>query len=69
MKALVLAAGRGARIESVTQGVPTCLLEFGDRTIFDCQIEALWAAGTSEIGIVTGHNRQCIHNHLNRTYL
>lgn len=68
MKGLILAAGPGRRLEPVTQGVPTCLVQFGDRTILDCQIEALSAAGISEIGIVTGYNRPYILNHLRRTY-
>ena len=31
MKGLILAAGRGTRIESVTHGAPKCLLRFGSR--------------------------------------
>ncbi len=66
MRAVILAAGRGTRIESVTHGVPKCLLDFGGRAILDWQVEALWAAGVSPIGIVVGHNGSQIVDHLAR---
>ena len=68
MNAVILAAGRGTRIEPVIHGCPKCLLEFGGRTILDCQIEGLWAAGVSRIGIVIGHNGSRIVEHIGRTY-
>jgi len=68
MKAVILAAGRGTRIEQVTHGRPKCLLKFGRRTILDYQIEGLWAAGVSEIGIAIGHNGEEIVKHVARTY-
>jgi len=68
MKAVILAAGRGTRIETVTHGLPKCLLTFGGRTILDYQIEGLWAAGVSEIGIVIGHNGRQIVEYIAHTY-
>jgi len=68
MKAIILAAGRGTRIEAVTHGAPKCLIDFGGTTILDNQIEGLWAAGISRIGIVVGHNADQIVEHIGRTY-
>jgi len=68
MRAVILAAGRGTRIEQVTHGLPKCLLEFGGRAILDYQIEGLWAAGISRIGIVVGHNGYQIVEHVGRTF-
>jgi choline kinase len=68
MKAVILAAGRGTRIEPVTHGMPKCLLDFRGRTILDWQIEGLWAAGVSQIGIVVGHNGHRIMEHICRTF-
>lgn len=68
MKAIILAAGRGTRIENVTGGRPKCLIEFGGRAILDYQIEGLWAAGVSEIGIVIGHKGELIVDHVERTF-
>ena len=64
MKAVILAAGRGTRIQSATQGRPKCLLNIGGRTILDNQIEGLWAAGVSQIGIVTGYEGDQIIEHV-----
>lgn len=64
MKAVILAAGVGSRITSVTHGDPKCLITFGRRTILDYQIESLLRAGVSEIVIVTGHRRERIVDHV-----
>ncbi|MEN6533011.1 MAG: phosphocholine cytidylyltransferase family protein [Bryobacteraceae bacterium] len=64
MKAVILAAGRGTRIEPVTRGLPKCLLVFGGRTILDWQIEGLRSVGISDIAIVIGHNGRWIVEHV-----
>ncbi len=55
MKAVILAAGVGSRIRSLTGGAPKCLLRFEGRTILECQIGALVRAAVEEIAIVTGY--------------
>ncbi len=67
MKAVILAAGRGTRIDTVTHGTPKCLIDFDGRAILDYQVEGLWAAGISGIGIVVGHNAHRIVEHIGRT--
>ncbi len=66
MKAVILAAGMCSRIRQVTQGLPKCLLHFGDRTILDYQLESLFDAGISEIAIVVGYAQEHIINHVAR---
>ena len=68
MKAVILAAGRGTRIDEVTHGVPKCLLSFGPRTILDCQIQGLLHAGISKVVIVVGHNASRIIGHIRLNY-
>jgi choline kinase len=68
MKAVILAAGRGTRIEQVTHGTPKCLIEFGGDAILDYQIHGLWKAGVSDIAIVIGHNGHRIVDHVERVY-
>ncbi len=68
MKAVILAAGRGTRIHTATHGRPKCLLDVGGRTILDCQIEALWSAGVTEIGMVLGYEGDQIVDHIDRNY-
>lgn len=55
MKAIILAAGRGSRMKSLTDDKPKCLVEFRDRALIDWQLEALRGAGIVDIAIVTGY--------------
>lgn len=57
MKAIILAAGRGSRMQALTDERPKCLVEFGGRTLLSRQIQSLGAGGIDDIGIVTGYQR------------
>lgn len=58
MKAIILAAGRGSRMKSLTDERPKCMVELRGRTLLDWQLEALRSAGIREIAIVTGYKRE-----------
>lgn len=60
MKAIILAAGRGSRMKDLTEARPKCLVELRGKTLLDRQLEALRAAGISEIAIVTGYKRELL---------
>jgi choline kinase len=64
MKAIILAAGIGSRIQQVTRGLPKCLLQFGGRAILDFQIDGLFRAGITEAAIVIGHGKEHIVDHI-----
>jgi choline kinase len=66
MKALILAAGRGTRIRSVHGERPKCLIRLNHErdTILDQQIENLFSAGVSNIGIVVGYEMKQILDHV-----
>jgi choline kinase len=68
MKTVILAAGMGSRIQSVTNGKPKCLLSFGRYTILDFQLESLWSAGIDDIAVVVGHQADQIIGHVARKY-
>lgn len=53
--AVILAAGLGKRLASLTDGGPKALLELNGRTLLDRAIEALRRAGYREVVVVTGH--------------
>jgi choline kinase len=57
MKAIIYAAGRGARLQSDS---PKILLEFGGRTLLEWHALRLREAGVREIVLVTGHLREQI---------
>lgn len=60
MKAIILAAGRGSRMKSMTDERPKCLVELKGRTLLDRQINVIKTAGISQISIVTGYKRELL---------
>jgi choline kinase len=62
MKAIILAAGRGSRMKDLTDERPKCLVELRGKALLDWQLEALRAAGITEIAIVTGYKRELLAN-------
>lgn len=55
MRAIILAAGRGGRLQGVIGERPKCLARIGDRTLLERQIEAIQLAGISRIAVVAGY--------------
>lgn len=53
--AVILAAGLGKRLASLTDGGPKALLDLHGRSLLDRAIDALRAAGFRHVVIVTGH--------------
>lgn len=64
MRGIILAAGRGKRLEPVLPGQPKCLITFGEKSLIQHQIAALIQAGINEIAIVVGYEKQQIIDHL-----
>jgi L-glutamine-phosphate cytidylyltransferase len=58
--AIILAAGRGSRMQRLTDERPKCLVELHGSTLLDLQLQALRAAGVQEIAIVTGYKRELL---------
>ena len=63
MKAIILAAGRGSRMKTLTDDRPKCLVKLRGRTLLDWQLQALREAGITEIAIVTGYRRELLVNY------
>jgi MurNAc alpha-1-phosphate uridylyltransferase len=53
MRAMILAAGLGKRMQPLTADLPKPLLKVGDKTLIEHQIERLVAGGVT--GIVINH--------------
>lgn len=62
MKAIILAAGRGSRMNELTDERPKCLVKLRGKTLLDWQLETLREAGIKEIAIVTGYRREMLAN-------
>jgi choline kinase len=54
MRTLIIAAGRGNRLESLTRGEPKCLLRIGNSPLVGFIFASLRKAGISEVVMVTG---------------
>ncbi len=55
MRAIILAAGKGVRLNGTAGKLPKCLVKVGELTLVERQIQALRSAGIDEIVIVIGH--------------
>jgi L-glutamine-phosphate cytidylyltransferase len=54
MRGVILAAGRGSRLNGAASDSPKCLVEAGGLTLVERQIRALRRAGIDEITVVVG---------------
>ncbi len=56
MRAIILAAGKGTRMKSMTQDLPKCMaIVFEGKTLLETQIETLRSVGIESISIVRGY--------------
>jgi L-glutamine-phosphate cytidylyltransferase len=55
MKAVILAAGKGARLNQIAGDLPKCLVKVGGLSLIEHQIQALRSAGIAEIVVVVGY--------------
>lgn len=53
---VIIAAGRGSRIRSITQDMPKTLLTMGPQRIIDYLIHNCTVAGIGEVILITGYN-------------
>lgn len=66
MRALILAAGRGSRMQELTESKPKCLVELHAQPLLLYQIKALRAAGFDEIGIVVGYMKERLETYAHK---
>jgi len=61
LKCVILAAGKGRRLESISKGrYPKCLLKLRGKTILQYEIDAARAAGLNDILVVTGYKPETV---------
>ena len=58
-RAIILAAGRGSRMGTLTAEEPKCFARLHGRRLLDWQLSALRAAQLQEIAIVRGYRAEC----------
>lgn len=60
MKAIILAAGRGSRMENITEDKPKCMTNICGRPLINWQLDVLRDAGIEEISIIVGYKSEKI---------
>jgi len=68
MIGVILAAGMAKRLRPLTDERPKCLLKIGERTLLQRTVDALVAAGISELVVVTGYRADQIRTFLDEHY-
>jgi len=58
MNAIILAAGRGSRLKSLTKNNPKSFLKIYGKTLIERQIENLYAVGIKNISLVVGYKKE-----------
>ena len=64
-EAVILAAGRGTRLNGAAGGGPKCLTRVGGKPLIEHQVDMLRAAGIATIWVVVGHRADRVAAHLN----
>ena len=60
MKAIILAAGRGSRLDKYTKNLPKCMLKFEGKALIQRQVETMKSCGIKDITIVKGYKEEKI---------
>jgi len=68
MQAVILAAGLGKRLGSLTQDSAKCMVEVNGRKVIDHMLEAIMDVGIKSVIVVTGHGEKGLKAHLNRRF-
>ncbi|MFC5947953.1 NTP transferase domain-containing protein [Pseudonocardia lutea] len=65
-RAVILAAGRGRRLEVAQRPGPKCLLRFGGMSLLERQLRELHSCGVPEVVVATGFAHEEIERELDR---
>ena len=68
MKGIIIAAGYGSRLKALTANTPKSLVQIDGKSIITYPIDALAAAGISDISIVVGYRANVIKNYIEELY-
>ena len=63
MRAVILAAGEGARLGSWTSNRPKGMIPLGNRPILEHLVSGLFSSGIREINMVVGYSKNSVMSH------
>ena len=61
MNAIILAAGKGERLQPLTNNKPKCLVELFEKSLLEWQIKIFQNSGITDITIVSGYKSDLIN--------
>ena len=61
MKAIIIAAGMGSRLNPLTNDKPKCLLELAGKSLLQHQIDTLKFCGITDISVIKGYKKEKIN--------
>lgn len=61
MKAIIIAAGMGNRMQPLTNNLPKCLLKFGKKTLLQRQLDAYRACNINNFVLIKGYKEEKIN--------
>lgn len=64
MQAIILCGGLATRLGSISKKIPKILLEVGERTVLDWQLDLLKEAGIKEAILASGHLHETLYEHI-----
>ncbi|MCD4706757.1 MAG: NTP transferase domain-containing protein [Candidatus Sabulitectum sp.] len=69
MKAVIIAAGCGSRLESQHKGMPKTLLKIGNRRVIDIILDGVLKSAINDVVIVTGFQAAALEEYLSSNVL
>ncbi|MFT4552898.1 MAG: choline kinase [Chlamydiales bacterium] len=64
MKAILLAAGRGSRLDALTDDKPKCMVEFREKPIIDHILATMDSCGIHKVSVVDGYQKNVLREYL-----
>ena len=61
MRAIIIAAGMGIRLNPLTNDKPKCMLEIKGKTILQHQLDVFHANGITDISVIKGYKKEVIN--------
>ena len=61
MKAIIIAAGIGIRLNPLTNDKPKCMLEIKGKTILQHQLDVFHANGITDLSLIKGYKKEVIN--------
>ncbi len=68
MKTLILCGGLGTRLNSVSNGIPKCMMKINDRFFIYYLLDLLISKGLDDVILCTGHGHKIIKNLIGNRY-